>query len=199
MAKSADSISTKSSIISSKAASLKQTFKKGTKAVTRPFKKLKHSVSIRSATRSIPSRSSTPSDREAVGNNINSATDNESAHDGSAPKVQLTPEQELGASYFYLLCNAMIITYFRISQTNLALTHLFIFQTRRCLPVSRRSTLPCFHLCCPEVQGTWRCCPPLSGLEGQIIHGQPQAPRPPLLQRRCGQRSYCWQAGSQTQ
>ena len=109
MAKSADSGSTKSSIISSKAASLKQTFKKGTKAVTRPFKKLKHSVSIRSATRSIPSRSSTPSDHEeAVGNNINSGTDNESAHDGSAPKVQLTPEQELGASYFHLLCNAVI-------------------------------------------------------------------------------------------
>jgi hypothetical protein len=48
----------------------------------------------------------------------------------------LTPEQELGASYFHLLCDAMLITYFRIAQTNLALTHLFILQTRRCLPVS---------------------------------------------------------------
>ena len=130
MAKSADSGSTKSSIISSKAASLKQTFKKGTKAIIRPFKKLKHSVSIQSATHSIPSHSSTPSDhKEAVGNNINSGTDNESAHDGSAPKVQLTPEQELGASYFHLFCNAMLITYFRISQMNLVLTHLFILQT----------------------------------------------------------------------
>ena len=38
MAKSADTISTKSSIISGKAASLKKTVKKSTKAITQPFK-----------------------------------------------------------------------------------------------------------------------------------------------------------------
>jgi hypothetical protein len=107
MAKSADSMSTKLSIVSSKAASLEKTFKKGTNAVTRPFKKFKQSVSIRSATHSTPSRSSTPfppSDHEAVADDVNSATDNQSAHSGNAPKVQLTPEQEPGVSSFHLLC-----------------------------------------------------------------------------------------------
>jgi hypothetical protein len=117
MAKSADSMSTKSSIISSKAASVKKTFEKGTKAVTRPFKKRKQSDLIDSATHSTRSRSSTPfppSDREAVGDNAGSATDNERSHDGSATKAQLTPEQELGTSSFPLLCNAMLIIYFRV-------------------------------------------------------------------------------------
>ena len=50
MAKSADTISTKSSIISGKAASLKKTVKKSAKAITQPFKKLKQSISSHSAT-----------------------------------------------------------------------------------------------------------------------------------------------------
>jgi hypothetical protein len=98
------------------------------------------------ATRSIPSCSSTafsPSDCEAVGNDVNSATDNKSARDRRTSKVQLTPEQELGASYSHLLCNVMLIIYFIIAQTNLVFTHLFILQTQCCLLVSWRSTLPC--------------------------------------------------------
>jgi hypothetical protein len=93
MAKSADTMSTKSSI-SAKAASIKKTVKK---SITQPFKKFKQSLSARSTTRSTTSRSSTvilPSDHEADGDN----SDDQSAHSGGEPEVELTPEQELGSS-----------------------------------------------------------------------------------------------------
>jgi hypothetical protein len=95
MAKSADTGSTKSSSISGKAASLKKTLKRSTKAITRPFKKVKQPFSARSATHSIASRSSTalpPSDNEADDPDVRSVTDNGSIE----PEVELTPEQELG-------------------------------------------------------------------------------------------------------
>ena len=100
MAKSADTMSTKSSI-SAKATSIKKAVKKSAKAFTRPFKKFKQSFSGRSATRSTTSRSSTvilPSDHETDGDNANSVADDGSAHSGSEPEDELTPEQELGLS-----------------------------------------------------------------------------------------------------
>jgi hypothetical protein len=105
MAKSADTMSTKSSTISGKAASLKKTVKKSAKALTQPFKKFKQSLSSRSATRSTISRSSSaipPSNHEPDGNDAKSAADNGSAHGSSESEVELTPEQELGALLFYL-------------------------------------------------------------------------------------------------
>jgi hypothetical protein len=138
MAKSADTMSTKSSIISGKTASLKNTAKKSAKAITRPFKKFKQSISNRSARRSTTSRSSSAipaSDHEADGDNAKSVADNGSPRSSSEPEVELTPEQELGALLFYLLCDAMLIIYFRGSQTNLALAYLLILQTRCFLSV----------------------------------------------------------------
>jgi hypothetical protein len=111
MAKSADTVSNKSSIISGKTAALKKTVKTSAKAITRPFKKLKQSLSVRSDTRSVTSRSSTafpPSDHEADLDDTASAAENGSAHGGSnlevdEPEVELTPEQELGSSLFNLI------------------------------------------------------------------------------------------------
>jgi hypothetical protein len=99
MAKSAETMSTKSSLISSKAASLKKTVKKSAKAIGQPFKKFKQSLANCLTTCSTTSRSSTAlptSDHEADGVN-----DDGSAHSGDEAEVELTPEQELGASMFY--------------------------------------------------------------------------------------------------
>jgi hypothetical protein len=98
MAKSADTTSTKSSIFSGKATSIKKTVKKSANAITRPFKKFKQSLSGRSATQSTTSRASSilPSDHEADGDNANTVADDRSAHSGSKPEVELTPAQELG-------------------------------------------------------------------------------------------------------
>ena len=155
MAKSADTMSTKSSIISGKAVSLNKTVKKGTKVITRPFKKFRQSCSIRSAAHST-SRSSMAfpsSDHEANSDNDKSITDNGSGHGSSEPEVEFTPQQELGLSSFYLLCDVMLIIYFRGAQKNLALAHLFILQTRCHLAALRRSTMPSLYLCCSKVQG----------------------------------------------
>jgi hypothetical protein len=102
MAKSTDTRSAKSSIISSRAASLKKTIKSSAKAISRPFKKVKQSFSIRSASRSMASRSSTalpPSDNDDDDDHAKSVTDEESARKSSQPEVELTPEQELGMSF----------------------------------------------------------------------------------------------------
>jgi len=60
MAKSAETGSTKSSTISSKAASIKKTIKRSAKAIAQPFKKVKQSFYTHSATCSIASHSSFP-------------------------------------------------------------------------------------------------------------------------------------------
>src|ERR1700735_5217744 len=102
MAGSAKSASSKSAIISSKAASLKKTVQKGAKAVAQPFKKLKRTLSIRSAasaTRSTTSRSSTvlpPSINEVEDSDEKSDADSGSPHSSnSETELELTPEQEL--------------------------------------------------------------------------------------------------------
>lgn len=98
MAKSTETSSTKSSLVSSKAASLKKSVRKGTKAIARPFKKLKQSLSTSS--RSSRSRSSPTflqSDNEAGNSDDNVGSDHQEIHDSdSNPEVELTPEQELG-------------------------------------------------------------------------------------------------------
>src|ERR1700720_1140649 len=98
MAKSVDMTSAQSSI-SSKAASIRKAVKKSTNVLTRPFKKFKQSISGHSATQSTMSRPSMvilPPNREANGDNANSVIDDGSAHGGSEPETELTPEQELG-------------------------------------------------------------------------------------------------------
>lgn len=100
MVKLTETASTKSSTVSSKAGSLKQAARKGAKALIRPFKKLKKSISVASAR----SRSSTalfPSDDEGPINGDRPSIDGGSIHgsgsgSGSDPEVKLTPEQELG-------------------------------------------------------------------------------------------------------
>lgn len=98
MVKLTETASTKSSRISSKAASLKKTVQKGATAFARPFKKLKKSISTAS-TRSIRSRSSR-SDNEAPGDGDDkSSTDGESTRSNgkdSDPEIELSPEQALG-------------------------------------------------------------------------------------------------------
>jgi len=100
MAKSTETSSAKSSIISGKAASLKRSVQKGAKAAARPFKKLKQSLSTSS--RSLHSRSSTTlpqSDNEAGNTNDNASSHCEDVHNSDSepePEPELTPEQELG-------------------------------------------------------------------------------------------------------
>lgn len=94
MAKSTDTASTKLSIVSSRAASLKKSVRTGAKAIVRPFKKLKQSLST---THSTVSRSSTVlalSDDEVGDLDEKSDTDDGKSHSSSEP--ELTPEQELG-------------------------------------------------------------------------------------------------------
>ena len=151
MAKSADTISTKSSITSGKAVSLKKTVKKSTKAITWLFKKLKQSISSHLATQSTTSHSSSaipPSDHEADGDNPKSIADNGSAHSSSEPEVELMPEQELTMPAFHSLCGVTLTIKSRGSQTNLALTYLLILQTWHLLSVLWRLAMPCLYLCC---------------------------------------------------
>jgi hypothetical protein len=130
MALAAEASSTKSSLVSGKAASLKKTVQKGAKAITRPFKKLKQSFSSSSrssrshSTTTLPLSDNEPSNSDKSGSERGSVDGNE-----SEPEVELTPEQELGV---YLLLSSLfhcIHISFRRAQKNLALPYLFIFQT----------------------------------------------------------------------
>jgi hypothetical protein len=101
MANSIENNSTKSSIISGKATSLKKSVQKGAKAIARPFKKLKKSISTASM-RSIRSCSSTTvssSDNENVGHDNESNADGQGDGGGSEPEVELTPQEELSTSF----------------------------------------------------------------------------------------------------
>lgn len=113
MAKSIDTMSTKSSVVSRKtSASLEKPVKKSAAAavrsttrISRPSKRFKQSLSTQLTTRSTTSgsRSSTaypPSNRDANSDNeVKTISDNGSAHGSeSEPEVELTPKQELGMS-----------------------------------------------------------------------------------------------------
>lgn len=96
MSKSTETSSTKSSLVSRKAASLKNTVKKGAKVVTRPFKKIKQALSI-------SSRSSLSRTSLSLPLSGNETSDNSGSERGSVdgnesnPEPGLTPKQELGA------------------------------------------------------------------------------------------------------
>jgi hypothetical protein len=96
MAKSTETSSTKtssSSVLSRKVASLKKTMQKGANAITRPFKKLKKSISTASTTRSMHSAIPSPSDDEAAGTNADCGSAR-----GSDDEIEISPEDELGTS-----------------------------------------------------------------------------------------------------
>ena len=99
MDKSTNASSTKSSSVSTKAASLKKSVRKGVTALARPFKKLKKSISTASM-HSILSRSSngTPddSDKSDSGSTHSDKSDSQSTHSNKDPEVKLSPEEELG-------------------------------------------------------------------------------------------------------
>ena len=82
---------------------------------------------------------------------------------------------------------------------NLVFTYLLILQAQHYLSELWWLPMPCFYLCSSKVQGSCMCCPLLSGLKGQGINHQPQAPCSLLLWWRCGQCSYHWKGTTQTQ
>jgi hypothetical protein len=130
MANSIETNSTKSSIISGKAASLKKSVRKGAKAITWPFKKLKKSISTASM-RSIYSLASTT---DATSDNKNANHGNEPSADGqgdssgSEPEVELTPQEELSTLFnHHLIINTNSICV-RGTAGALALTHLHVLQ-----------------------------------------------------------------------
>jgi hypothetical protein len=89
MAKSTETGSTKSSVVSGKTASIKNSIRKGAKAITQPFKKLKKSISS-----SIRSRS--PTVDPDVDKDNEDVIDVGGSDSGSDKEPKLTPEQELG-------------------------------------------------------------------------------------------------------
>jgi hypothetical protein len=97
--------STKSSVISGKALSLKKSVQKGVKAIARPFKKLKKSISTAS-TRSIRSRSSTTFSDYVDESSINGQGDG----GRSEPEVELTPQEQLSKSSVIISSSILIIS-----------------------------------------------------------------------------------------
>ena len=99
MAQLTETLSTKSSLNSSKAASLKKSVKKTAKAVARPFKKLKQSLSASSSLRSSRSQSSRdlPLSDNELGHD-KSSNGYQGVGDKSEPEEEseMTPEKELG-------------------------------------------------------------------------------------------------------
>jgi hypothetical protein len=91
MVNSIETISTKSSVISGKALSLKKLMQKGAKAIARPFIKLKKSISTGS-TPSIRSRTSTTFSDYVDGTNKSSV---DGQGDGGRSEPEVTPQEEL--------------------------------------------------------------------------------------------------------
>jgi len=105
MANSIETNSTKSSIISGKAASLKKSVQKSAKAIARPFKKLKKSISD-ALTRLIRSRSTAAisiSDHENADHGNEPSADGQGDISRSEPEVELTPQEELSTLFNYHL------------------------------------------------------------------------------------------------
>lgn len=124
MAKSIKSTPSQSSIISTKAASVKKTVQKTAKAIVRPFKKLKHSLSTLSRSPSVVAVSDTE-----VDDSKQSDVDSGSFHGSSEePGPEPTPEQELSMLSSHLFCQILTF-HFRISSKDLAVANLLVFQT----------------------------------------------------------------------
>ena len=112
MVNSIETNPTKSSIISGKATSLKKSMQKGVKAIARPFKKLKNSISTASM-HSIRSRSSIAfsiSDDENVNHDNVSSVGSEGDGGRSEPEVELTPQEELSMSFIIISSSILIIS-----------------------------------------------------------------------------------------
>ena len=110
MVNSIETNSTKLLIISGKAMSLKKSMQKSTKAIAKPFKKLKNSISTAS-THSIRSRSSIAisiSDDENINCNNKSSFGGQDDSNRSEPEVELTPEEELSMSFIIILSSILI-------------------------------------------------------------------------------------------
>jgi hypothetical protein len=144
MAKTTETSSTKttkSSVFSRKAVSLKTTVRRGAKAIARPLKKLKKAISTASTTRSTHSTTPPLSDDETVDDEavddetVDIESESRSAHGDD--KVALTREEELGTLRFPLV-GIRLITYAtttRGTQKELAFTYLFVLQARHCCSV----------------------------------------------------------------
>ena|ERR1700722_2151820 len=105
MANSIETNSTKSSIVSGKATSLKKSVQKGAKAISRPFKKLKRSISDASMHlihyRSAAAISISDCKNADHGNEPSTYGQGDSSR--SEPEVELTPQEELSTSFNYHL------------------------------------------------------------------------------------------------
>ena len=103
--KSTDTTSTKSSMLSSKMASLKQSVKCGTKVLGRPFKKLKTSIVMAASscsihlhsTVSLPTSEASPSKNCPI--EIDGSQSDGTSHSNS---VELGPKEELGSIHVTL-------------------------------------------------------------------------------------------------
>jgi hypothetical protein len=127
MVNSIETNSTKSSIISGKAVSLKKSVQKGAKAIAQPFKKLKKCIST-PLTRSMRSRSSTTSDNENTDHGNEPSADSQGDGSGSEPEVELTPQEELSTLFnYHLVINTNYIC-IRGTPGALALAHLHLLQ-----------------------------------------------------------------------
>jgi len=137
MENSIETNSTKSSVLSSKAMSLKKLVRKGAKAVTQPFKKLKKSLStvLMPSKCSCSSTTVSPTENEGVDPGNESSTDSKGDGSRSEPEVELTPEEELIMSSSYYLI--VYTNYFCIRGTPgaLVLTHLHVLQIGHHFPV----------------------------------------------------------------
>ena len=105
MANSIETNSTKSSIVSGKATSLKKSVQKGAKAISRPFKKLKRSISDASmhSIHYCSAAAISISDCENADHGNEPSTDGQGDSSRSEPEVELTPQEELSTSFNYHL------------------------------------------------------------------------------------------------
>jgi hypothetical protein len=90
--------STKSSVLSGKGASLKNQVKQGAKALTRPFKKIKTSLSTStSRSTALPA-----SDHETnIPSQRSSSDSGDGGGSGDEAEVQLSPEDRLGMCFWF--------------------------------------------------------------------------------------------------
>ena len=154
MPKSTETSLKASSTFSSKAASLKKSFKKGAKSLARPFKKLKKTISTSTlrSTRS-PSIATAPVSENDENNPIDldrsdrSGVDSTDGHHSDSEHItELSPEEQLGTCYlFFIIIHANYI-YTRGTQEQLAIPYLFIFSAGRHLPILQRLPLSYLHL-----------------------------------------------------
>ena len=194
MANSIETNSTKSSVIAGKTVSLKKSVRKGAKAITQPFKKLKKAISTASIhlQRSHFSTTVSSCDNEGVDPGNESSTDSQGDGSRSEPEVELTPQEELSMSFSYYL--VVYINYICVRGTPgaLALAHLHVLQTGCRFPVPRWPAFSLLHLCCSQMQTScWRRSS-LPRFEGQGFYCKPQTPHPTLFWRRCHQRCNSW-------